>query len=137
MKSTQRFSVLIWADKRKTDAKGNVPLYARITYLGKRAEISMGRKVDPEKWDTESGLEKGTSQETKDLNKKIIPVRDDIQAAFTSLKSTEEFITAEKIKQKYSGEVEPQRMLLEIFDAHNKTIEQLVGKDFVKATLTK
>ena len=50
MKSTQRFSVLIWADKRKTDAKGNVPLYARITYLGKRAEISMGRKVDPNKW---------------------------------------------------------------------------------------
>ena len=137
MKSTQRFSVLIWADKRKTDAKGNVPLYARITYLGKRAEISMGRKVDPEKWDTESGLVKGTSQDIKDLNKEIITVRDDIQAAFTSLKSTEEFITAEKIKQKYSGEVEPQRMLLEIFDAHNKTIEQLVGKDFVKATLTK
>jgi hypothetical protein len=36
MKSTQRFSVLIWADKRKTDAKDSVPLYARITYLGWR-----------------------------------------------------------------------------------------------------
>jgi hypothetical protein len=65
MKSTQRFSVLIWADKRKTDAKGNVPLYARITYLGKRAEISMGRKVDPKKWNTEAGFLKGPGQEVK------------------------------------------------------------------------
>lgn len=29
MKTTQRLSVLIWADKRKTDAAGLVPLYAR------------------------------------------------------------------------------------------------------------
>jgi hypothetical protein len=49
MKSTQRFSVLIWADKRKADANGNVPLYARITYLGKRVEISLQRKIDPKK----------------------------------------------------------------------------------------
>jgi len=137
MKSTQRFSVLIWADRRKTDAKGNVPLYARVTYLGKRAEISMGRKVDPAKWDPESGFVKGSSQGIKDLNKEIITVKDDLQSAFMSLKSTEEFITAEKIKQKYSGEEEPQRMLLEIFDEHNKKIEELVGKDFVRATLTK
>lgn len=43
----KKFSVLIWADKRKTDAQGMVPLYARITYLSQRAEISLGRKVDP------------------------------------------------------------------------------------------
>ena len=73
MKSTQRFSVLIWADKRKTDAKGNVPLY-RITYLGKRVEISMGRKVDPNKWDPEAGFVKGPGQEVKDINKEIITV---------------------------------------------------------------
>lgn len=137
MKSTQRFSVLIWADKRKTDAKGNVPLYARITYLGKRAEISMGRKVDPNKWDPETGFVKGPGQEVKDINKEIITVNNGIHAAFMDLKQTEDFITAEKIKQRYAGEDAPQRMLLEIFDEHNKNIEELVGKDFVKATLTK
>ena len=137
MKSTQRFSVLIWADKRKTDAKGSVPLYARITYLGKRAEISIGRKIDPKKWDAEAGFLKGPGQEVKDINKEIITVNNDIHAAFYNLKHSDDFITAEKIKQKYAGEEEPQRMLLEIFDAHNKSVEDLVGKDFVKATLTK
>ncbi|MES2112330.1 MAG: site-specific integrase [Bacteroidota bacterium] len=137
MKSTQRFSVLIWADKRKTDAKGNVPLYARITYLGKRAEISMGRKVDPNKWEPEAGFVKGPGQEVKDINKEIITVNNEIHAAFMDLKQTDDFITAEKIKQRYAGEDAPQRMLLEVFDEHNKNVEELVGKDFVKATLTK
>ena len=40
-------------------------------------------------------------------------------------------------KRMISGEEEPQRMLLELFDEHNKSVEDLVGKDFVKATLTK
>jgi hypothetical protein len=53
------------------------------------------------------------------------------------IKQSDEFITAEKIKQRYIGEDAPQRMLLEVFDEHNKNIEELVGKDFVKATLTK
>jgi hypothetical protein len=116
MKSSQSFSVLIWADKRKTDAKGNVPLYARITYLGKRAEISMGRKVDPDKWDPEAGFVKGSGQEVEDINKEIITVNNEIHAAFMDLRQTDDFITAEKIKQRYAGEEEPQRMLLEVFD---------------------
>lgn len=61
----------------------------------------------------------------------------DIHAAFHDLKQSDDFITAEKIKQKYAGEEEPHRMLLEVFDEHNKNVEDLVGKDFVKATLTK
>lgn len=35
MRTTQRFSVLIWADKRKTDSANHAPLYAKVTYLGK------------------------------------------------------------------------------------------------------
>jgi hypothetical protein len=71
MKSTQRFSVLIWADKRKTDANGNVPLYARITYLGKRVEISLQRKIDPKKWDAQGWFLKGPGQDIKNVNAAI------------------------------------------------------------------
>ncbi|WP_425563465.1 Arm DNA-binding domain-containing protein [Mucilaginibacter defluvii] len=53
------FQSLIWADKRKKDSQGMLPLYARITYLSKRAEISPGRKVDPRKWDAETGYLRG------------------------------------------------------------------------------
>jgi site-specific recombinase XerD len=137
MKTTQRFSVLIWADKRKTDASNYAPLYARVTYLGKRAEISLKRKVDLTKWDQKVGFLIGTGPEAKRINADINETLDEIDKAFKFLKRTEEFITAEKIKQQYSGEDIVRKMLLEVFDQHNADLEKLVGKDFVKATLTK
>lgn len=137
MKTTQRFSVLIWADKRKTDAAGLVPLYARITYLGKRAEISLKRRVHPAKWDAQAGFLKGTSPEARRVNADINDTLDEIDKAFKFLKRTDEFITAEKIKLQYSGEEPDRKMLLEVFDQHNADLAKLVGKDFVKATLTK
>jgi hypothetical protein len=47
MKTTQTFSILFWANKAKSTSDG-LPLFARITIDGKRAEISLKRKVDPE-----------------------------------------------------------------------------------------
>jgi site-specific recombinase XerD len=137
MQSTQRFSVLIWTDKRKTDSKGDVPLYARITYMGKRAEISIGRRIDPQKWDVESGYVRGSGQDIKDLNNHLIQVNNDIYAAFYELKRTEDFLTVEMIKSRYIGEGQARKMLLEVFDEHNKRMSELIGKDIVKGTLTK
>jgi site-specific recombinase XerD len=137
MKNAQRFSVLIWTDKRKADSQGNVPLYARITYIGKRTEISIGRKIDPKKWDSETGYVKGPGQDVKDLNSHLIQVSNDIYAAYYDLKRSEDFITVEMIKAKYTGEGQVRKMLLEAFDEHNKQMSELVGKDIVKGTLTK
>lgn len=137
MKTTQRFSVLIWTDKRKTDASGLAPLYARITYLGQRAEISLKKKVDPTKWDAKTGFVKGSSPESKRTNSVINETLDGIDEAFKTLKRSEEFITAEKIKLFYSGDDRNRKMLLEVFDRHNADLEKLINKDFVKATLTK
>jgi hypothetical protein len=137
MKTTQRFSVLIWTDKRKMDASGLAPLYARITYLGQRAEISLKKKVAPANWDAKTGFVKGSSPESKRVNAIINQTLDGIDEAFKSLKRSEEFITAEKIKLFYSGDDRSRKMLLEVFDQHNADLEKLVNKDFVKATLTK
>ena len=137
MKNVQKLSVLIWADKRKTDAQGLVPLYERITYLGKRSEISLGRKVRPKKWDAESSYVKSNTPEVRDINTQIMEATNEIRRAFDDLKRTEDFITAEKIKAKYTGEGTIQRMLLEVFDEHNNQLEKLLDKDLVRATLTK
>jgi site-specific recombinase XerD len=137
MKTTQRFSVLIWADKRKADAAGLAPLYARITYLGKRAEISLKRRVHLAKWDCQTGFLKGTSPDARRINADINDTLDEIDKAFKFLKRTDEFITAEKIKLQYLGEEPDRKILLEVFDQHNAYLAKLVGKDFVKATLTK
>ncbi|MEM0942278.1 MAG: Arm DNA-binding domain-containing protein [Bacteroidota bacterium] len=54
MKTTQTFSILIWANKAKATQAG-LPLFARITVDGRRAEVSLKRKVAPDRWDYKPG----------------------------------------------------------------------------------
>ena len=53
MKTTQTFSILIWANKTKATTDG-LPLFARVTVDGRRAEISLKRKVNPDYWDAKA-----------------------------------------------------------------------------------
>lgn len=137
MKVANNLSVLIWANKSKANAAGLVPLYARVTYLGKRSEISLTLKVDCNKWDPKIGFVKGNNPDAKRTNTEIVNIKNAINQAYDDLERIEEFITAEKIKSKYLGEEKSQRMLLEVFDEHNKNLEELIGKGIVKATHTK
>lgn len=137
MKTSNNLSVLIWANKSKTNAAGMTPLYARVTYLGKRSEISLTLKVDPTKWDPKIGFVKGNSPEAKRTNAEIVNIKNAVIQAHDDLKRIEEFISSDKIKSKYLGEEQSQRMLLEVFDEHNKSLEELIGKGIVKATHTK
>jgi len=67
MKTSNNLSILIWANKSKANTAGLIPLYARITYLGKRSEISLTLKVDPARWDPKVGFVKGNGPEAKRL----------------------------------------------------------------------
>jgi len=75
MKCVQSFSILIWANRAKADQSGLLPIYARVTVMGKRAEISLKKKVKPEKWDAATGCMKGTGEEVRLVNKYINDVR--------------------------------------------------------------
>ncbi|SDF54232.1 Arm DNA-binding domain-containing protein [Cellulophaga baltica] len=67
MKTTATFSILFWADfSRVKDNQAS--LYARITVNGKRAVISLKRKVLISDWDVHKNRAKGTSQKSRILN---------------------------------------------------------------------
>jgi len=46
MKTTQTFSILIWASRLK-NSKDEATICARITVYWKRAEISLKKKINP------------------------------------------------------------------------------------------
>jgi site-specific recombinase XerD len=137
MKNSNSFSILVWANKAKSDISGNIPLYARVTVLGKRAEISLKKKVNPKKWDAKSGFMKGSGEEIRNINNHINQVSNEIFKIYSDLQRPGAFVTADDIKHKFTGQTIVRRTLLEVFDEHNKDVESLVGKDYVKATLTK
>jgi hypothetical protein len=74
MKTTQTFSILIWTNKTKATIDG-LPLFARVTIDGKRAEISLKRKVNPEYWNPKTGFLREKDKDAPTTNKFIIHVK--------------------------------------------------------------
>jgi hypothetical protein len=92
MKNSKSFSVLFWANKAKADNNGLVPLYARVTVAGKRAEISLKKKLNPKKWDAATGFMKGSGEEVRLINKYINEVGNDLFAIYTALDRSNAYI---------------------------------------------
>src|SRR5438309_10862106 len=86
MKNSNSFSILFWTNKAKADTNGQVPLYARVTVQGKRAEISLKKKINPKNWNAKSGFMKGNGEEARTVNKYIISVNDELFAIFSAFK---------------------------------------------------
>ena len=45
-----------------------MPIWVRLTVDGKRAELSTGKKISPEKWNVNSGKVKGNNEEARIIN---------------------------------------------------------------------
>jgi site-specific recombinase XerD len=136
MKTTQTFSILIWANKAKSTDKG-IPINARVTIDGLRAEISLKKKVSPEKWDSKAGYVTGSNAEAKTINNYINQVKAEIFKLYTEMQMLDEFITAESLKLRFIGVKEIKKSILEIFDFHNTEMAKNVGVNIEQVTLNK
>jgi hypothetical protein len=122
MKTSKSFSVLFWTNKAKADNNGLVPLYVRVTVEGKRAEISLKKKLNLKKWDVRTGFMKGSGEDVRVTNRYINEVSNELFEIFTVLNRREEIFSADDTKNKFTGQtlaVVPSKSLLEIFDKHN------------------
>ena len=68
MKTRSTFSLLFWANTSRIK-NNQVPVYARITVNGKRANISLQRRVPISNWDANRGMVRGTKEQSRLLNK--------------------------------------------------------------------
>lgn len=134
MKHKQTFSILIWAYRRKT-TDIEATLYARVTVSGKRAEISLSKRIQATLWDEENSIIKPGCEEAAAINEFLDIVRGELRQCFYQLRSENKQITAEAIKNKYLGVDEDSgKTLLEAFHYHNDKVKGLIGKDFSLST---
>lgn len=136
MKAETTFSILFWIKKSRL-SKGKVPIYARLTINGKRIEISIQREVSIVEWDSRSQMSIGRSIEAKTLNSDLTLIKAKLLSCHSKLSGRGEPVTAEALKNEYTGVVEKPRMLLEIIQQHNNDIEKLIGIDYSRITWTK
>ena len=124
MKASSTFSILFWANfSRVKNDKASI--YARVTVNGKRATISLKRKVAISNWDIHKNRARGTSQNSRILNNYLDEVYSGLFKCYQDLKIEHKLITSQAIKARYLEEDEENHSVIAIIDYHN---EDMVGK---------
>ena len=118
MKNSNTFSILFWL-KQANAKNGKAPLYARITVNGKRAELSLKRKLSISDWDTNKNKLKGLSIEAKQVNNYIKQVNAQLFESYHKLKIENKLITSSIIKSCFLGNDNNSHSLLDIIEYHN------------------
>jgi site-specific recombinase XerD len=129
------FSILFYLKKPKVYSSGPVPIYLRITVNGKRSEISISREINPHKWNSEAGRVIGNNENAKALNVYLDTLKNKVYDAQRKLIDAGEIITAESLKNKFTGNSEKPRNLIPIFQDHNRKIAALVNTEYAPNTI--
>lgn len=132
-----KFSLLFFLKRRGGYVEGDLPVYLRITVDGKRAELAIQRKCDPEKWNTRKGCMIGTKDSVKEFNAYLLVVQTKVYEIQRTLLAEGNPIDPKNIKSNLTGKDKSSKMFLEIFEEHNENMKKLVGRDYSMATLTK
>ncbi|KHJ36548.1 site-specific tyrosine recombinase XerC [Pedobacter glucosidilyticus] len=119
----------------KTSFADLLPIYLRITVKGKRTEISLGRKCEPNKWSKKSERAIGNREETKKLNRYIDQFQAKVYEAQDMLIRNSESVTTDALRNIIAGKKEPSRTIIEVFKEHNDKVEALLNKEFAPGTL--
>ncbi len=129
------FSILFFIKRAKANKDLESPIYLRITYGGKRVELSTMRKVPVDKWSTSGNKFIGHSAKARDINRHLELLREKVYKVYEDLATKDEHITAVKIRDIFLGKEKYKRLILEIFKDHNSHMERLLGKEFSPRTL--
>ena len=70
-----KIHILYYIRKSKTRSNGTIPIYCRITVSGKRAEFSLNRAVEENRWNKSGMCLKGTKEDARTLNAFLENVR--------------------------------------------------------------
>ncbi|TXD82008.1 site-specific integrase [Subsaximicrobium wynnwilliamsii] len=132
MKNT--FSTLFYLKDERKDKNGKAGLYLRITANGRRTTISMHRKIDPEKWDSRMNKLRGKGTEVGEISNLMTNVRHKVYRIQNKLFDKGDPFTAQDIKDLYIGKKDKPKMLLEIFNEHNKQMKKLIDIEFALGT---
>ena len=129
------FSILFFIRKTKLLKNGEAPVCLRVTVNGQRAEIQIKRSVNSNNWNSQKGCVVGRDVQSRELNHYLEIVRTKILSIHGELEQNNKPITAATIIKMYNGTGENTKTLLSVFKEQNKKYRELIGKDYVLATV--
>jgi len=133
---SRRFNLLFYLKKpKKYEEGGLIPIYMRVSVSGKRTEFTTQREWDPAKWNPDAGRASGTKEAAKELNAYLDTLKAKVYEAQRKLVDEGEVVSTDTIREIITGKNRNSKMLLEVFDYHNKQMRELVDIDFAPGTM--
>lgn len=132
----QRFNLLFYLKKpKKYEEGGMMPVYMRVSVAGKRTEFATQREWDPTKWNADAGRASGTKEAARELNTYLDTLKAKVYEAQRKLVDKGEVVSTDTLREIITGRNRNSKMLLEVFDYHNKQMQALVDIDFAPGTM--
>lgn len=132
---SRRFNLLFYLKKRNNYEGGPIPIYMRLSVAGKRTEFTTQREWDPAKWNSQAGRATGTKEIARELNAYLDILQTKVYEAQRKLVDQGELVSTETLREIITGRNRNTKMLLEVFDYHNKQMQELVNIDFAAGTM--
>lgn len=129
-------SILFYVKRSKVNASGFCPVYVRVTVNSKRFEFSSNKFAHLDKWSSEAGRIKSTSEEARSINSYLDRIKNKILNAEKTLMKKDIEINSENLRNEIFGiSTTRDRMLIPIFEDHNRKVKELVGFEYSPGTL--
>lgn len=134
---SNQISILFLAKSSRALKNGLLPIYIRITISGKRIELPTGKHVEKSKWSPIAGKMKSNSNEAMLINSHLDILRFRVYDTENLLLRNSNNIDLIEFRNKFLGIEKAPRMLIPIFQEHNKRMESLIPKQYSINTLKK
>lgn len=125
MKST--FKVLFYLKRNKETKSGEVMIMTRITIDGNVCQFSTKQKINPKNWSVKLGKASGRSAEMVEINNLLDEIKASLYKVYHEMLRVDNYVTAEKVKNKFLGQNEECATLIDMFTKHNEDVKALVG----------
>lgn len=123
MKST--FSTIFYLKRQVVKNDGTSPIMGRVTVDGTQTQFSCKLTVDAKIWDAKTGRATGRSTVALETNRMLDKIRVKINNHYQEIMDRDNFVTAEKVKNAFSGLEHRENTLLKVFARFNEDYEKL------------
>lgn len=128
-------SVSFYARQSRAKEDGQTPVYMRVKLGNEYFDTTTKLYINCESWSSKTGKMKGATEESKHINALLDAFKLKVFDYQRELMTEGKPLTIDHLKNKWFGIVsERPRMLLEIFEHHNKQMKELIGQEFSPLT---
>lgn len=129
------FSIIFFIKRTRALKNGALPIYARITINGIRAEFAIQIEIEESNWDNSKCCAKGTTKVAKEVNDYLDLIKSKLREHKVYMEDHNEPLTAHGLRDRYMGVDNKTKTILEIFQEHNEKCKGLINVDFAPGTV--